>query len=116
MNAVSHDLASKSDVGDLLATAPWPSANRFRDLLDDFAATRLFSISFRLTRQLASAVQQVFRIQYHQPVAPFHNNALSDGRQCPIVIQVDTGLGQDIFSGCDQQQDLAPNHVFPATG
>lgn len=34
MNAVSHDLASKSDVGDLLATAPWPSANRFRDLLE----------------------------------------------------------------------------------
>jgi len=34
MNAVSHELAGKSDVGDLLATAPWPSANRFRDLLE----------------------------------------------------------------------------------
>ena len=34
MNAVSHKVAGKSDVGDLLATARWPSANRFRDLLE----------------------------------------------------------------------------------
>lgn len=33
MGIAAHELAGKSDVVDLLSTAPWPPANRFRDLL-----------------------------------------------------------------------------------